>query len=394
MFSQRFAWTLENNALAQVLSERRAAGAPVVDLTESNPARAGFAWAPGVLGAAVASVENCHYEPDPRGLPVARRAVADYYHGHGVAVAPEQIHLAASTSEGYGWLLKLLTDPGDNVLVPAPSYPLLQFLTALECVSVATYPLFHDAASGGWQVDVRALEAAVTPRTRAIFCVTPNNPTGSVFSGAEREALRCVARRHGLALVADEVFLDFGAGGRPVASWADEAEAPLFVLSGLSKVALLPQLKLGWVVTAGPPEWRSGALARLDFVADTYLSVNAPVQNAAAGLLARAPALRAALLRRIEANEAALRAWCAASPHGVRALARQAGWYALVALPRGVDEERLALDLARRDGVGVHPGYFYDIPAGMGPHWVVSLIVREAELAVALQALDAALRRH
>ncbi|MDR2430209.1 MAG: pyridoxal phosphate-dependent aminotransferase [Puniceicoccales bacterium] len=394
MFTQRFVWTLENNALAQALSERRAAGAPVIDLTESNPARVGFAWEPEVLGAMMASASNCHHEADPRGLPLARRAVADYYRGHGVAVAPEQIHLAASTSEGYGWLLKLLTDPGDNVLVPVPSYPLLGFLAALECVSVVPYPLSHDGAGGGWHVDVRALEDAVTPRTRAIFCVTPNNPTGSVLSAADREALRCVALRHGLALVVDEVFLDFGADGRPVASWAGETRAPLFVLSGLSKVALLPQLKLGWVVTAGPPQWRGDALARLDFVADTYLSVNAPVQNAAAALLGRAPVLRAALLRRIGANELALRAWCAAGGHGVRVPARQAGWHALVALPRGVDEERLALDLARRDGVGVHPGYFYDIPGCMGPHCVVSLIVREAELAVALRALDAALRRH
>jgi aspartate/methionine/tyrosine aminotransferase len=392
LFSRRFTWNLENNAHAQALAERRAAELPVLDLTESNPARAGFAWAPDKLAAALAHSENTTYHPDPRGLPQARRAVADYYRAHGTAVPPEHIHLTASTSEAYGWVLKLLTNPGDTVLTPAPSYPLFQFLAAMECVSANPYPLVF--SDGHWRVDAAALEAAVTPQTRAIFCVSPNNPTGSAAGDADREVLRSVARRHGLALVVDEVFLDFGADGAAMPTWAGEAEVPLFVLSGLSKVSLLPQLKLGWMVTAGPQAWRTEALARLDFIADTYLSVNTPVQLAAAELIREAAPLRDALNRRVSANEQTLRTWCSASGHGLRLLPREAGWYSLVELPRGVQEEAMALDLARRDGVSVHPGYFYDIPSGESPHWVLSLITPEATLAAALPALEQALRRH
>ncbi|MDR2844980.1 MAG: pyridoxal phosphate-dependent aminotransferase [Puniceicoccales bacterium] len=398
-FTRRFTWNIENNALSQALAARRASGLPVLDLTESNPTRAGFAWAPDALAQALTAPANTAYEPEPRGLAATRQHVADYYRERGAAVSPEQIHLTASTSEGYGWVLKLLTNPGDAVLVPTPSYPLLQFLAALECVGTVPYPLAHD--NGRWLVDAAALEAAVTPATRAIFCVSPNNPTGSVLDGTDRAVLRDVARRHRLALVVDEVFLDFPNtgdatnGAAPVAStWAQEDSVPLFVLSGLSKVALLPQVKLGWLVTAGPAHWRAEALARLDFIADTYLSVGAPVQNAAAALFAQSGEARAALLRRVAANERTLRAWCAASAHGVRLLPREAGWYALVTLPRGVDEEAVALDLVRRDGVAVHPGYFYDMPERMGPHWVISLIAREADLAASVPSLEQALRRH
>jgi aspartate/methionine/tyrosine aminotransferase len=405
--SKRFTWNLENNALARALAERRAAGLPVLDLAESNPARAGFSWDAAELAAALSHPENSAYNPDPRGLPQARLAVADYYREHGAVVPPERIHLSASTSEAYGWVLKLLTDPGDAVLTPAPSYPLLQFLAAMECVSANPYPLVF--ADGHWRVDAEALEAAVTPTTRAIFCVSPNNPTGTVADAADREVLRAVARRHGLALVVDEVFLDFGAGNAavpesgsgvsplynaPLPTWAEEAEVPLFVLSGLSKVSLLPQLKLGWLVTAGPETWRAAALERLDFIADTYLSVNTPVQYAAGAFISGALPLRDALNRRVAANERVLREWCATGEHGLRVLPREAGWTALVELPKGINEEALMLDLARRDGVSMHPGYFYDLPSGMAPHWVVSLITPEAVLAEALPRLAGGLRRH
>jgi aspartate/methionine/tyrosine aminotransferase len=391
-FSNRFIWNLENNALSRALDERRAVGLPVLDLAESNPARAGFSWDADALATALSCPGNTTYNPDPRGLPQARRAVADYYRERGSEIAPERIHLAASTSEAYGWVLKLLTNPGDAVLIPAPSYPLFQFLVAMECVAANSYPLVF--ADGRWRVDAAALEAAVTPQTRAIFCVSPNNPTGTVADAADREVLRSVARRHGLALVVDEVFLDFGADGGAVPTWAGETEVPLFVLSGLSKVSLLPQLKLGWLVTSGPEKWQAEALARLDFIADTYLSVNTPVQNAAGVLIAGALPLRGALNGRVAANERTLREWCAASAHGLRVLPREAGWTALVELPRGINEEALVLDLVRRDGVSMHPGYFYDFPEALSPHWVISLITPEAVLGAALPRLDEALRRH
>jgi len=381
---------IEENALTRAAGVRRAAGLPLLDLAQTNPTAAGFAWTADALTGALASPANRFYEPDPRGLLAAREAVAAHLAGHGAGVSPEFIHLCSSTSEACGWLLKLLAEPGAEVLVPAPSYPLLQVLADLECVSVRPYPLrFSD---GRWRVDAAALEAAVTPAARAIFCVAPNNPTGSVLDDADRAVLRVAALRHRLPLVVDEVFLDFGAAGGALRSWADEREAPLFALGGLSKTALLPQMKLAWCVTAGPPRWRRGTVARLDHIADAYLSASTPVQNAAGAFLAAAGGVRAPLVERVRRNDAALGAWCAAAPHRPRLLPREAGWMAMLELPRGVDEERAALALVRDTGVLLHPGYFYDTPPAP-PFWVVSQITPPATLDAALPALDEMLLR-
>lgn len=429
MFTSRFTWSLDDNPLSVALRARREAGATVIDLTAANPGKVGLAWDSENLAALYAHPDAVRYDPDPRGMRSARETVAAYYAGHGACVSPDSIHLSASTSEGYGWLIKLLTDPGDEILAPAPSYPLLEFLGAMECVSVKTYPLVLRADA--WRVDEAALGAAVTPRTRAILVVNPNNPTGSRIDDADRLALRRVALRHGLALIVDEVFLDFPASndcGPGIAdcrldsppsisqdeaarraaihypqpsmgltcvtpkTFADEREAPTFVLSGLSKIAALPQAKLGWIVTAGPAEFREEALHRLDYIADTYLSVNTPVQLAAPGLFAGAEALRKKIRARCDANDAVLRAWCDASGHGVVCEPREAGWYAVLRLPRGVGEELATLDLLRREGVYSHPGHFF----GYAPEearWVVSLLAPEEDLRLALPAFDAVLRR-
>jgi aspartate/methionine/tyrosine aminotransferase len=393
MFSKRFIWREDDNALTRATDARRAAGAPVADLTLSNPARAGFAWPPDALARALAAPENRLYNPDPKGLPAAREACAAYYRAHGAAISPAQIHLCASTSEGYSWALKLLTNPGDDVLVPAPSYPLLQFLAGMENVTTTPYPLRLDAATGLWRVDAAALARAVTPRTRLLFCVSPNNPTGTVTADADHAALLDIARRHRLAILADEVFLDFGANARALHSRAGCTEVPFLALGGMSKTALLPQVKLAWIATSGPPEWLANALKHLDLIADTYLSVNTPAQHAAHDFFNTGATLRAALTARVERNEAALRTWCSEAAHRPRLLRREAGWTAILALPRGVDEEAATLDLLKRGGALVHPGYFYDIAPDAGAHWVLSLITPEDSLAAALPRLEETLLR-
>lgn len=395
MFTDRFTWSLDENPLTAALRARREAGAAVLDLTAANPTRVGLAWAPDVLGAALAHPAGVAYDPDPCGMRSAREAVCGHYRdAHATAVAPEDLVLTASTSEGYGWLIKLLTNPGDTVLAPAPSYPLLEFLGAMECVRVATYPLV--ARAGGWRVDEAALDAAVTPRTRAILVVNPNNPTGSVPDAADRAALRRVALRHGVPLVADEVFLDYPAGdapaGAPPRTFADEVEAPVFVMSGFSKIAALPQVKLGWIAVAGASRFRREAMRRLEFVADTYLSVNTPVQLAAPAIFAGAEPLRARIRARCDANARRLADWCATSGHGVAPAPREAGWYACLRLPRGVGEEAATLDLIRREGVSVHPGHFFGFPPEEA-WWVLSLLTPEPVFTAALPALDRTLRR-
>lgn len=316
----------------------------------------------------------------------AREAVTEYYRhrGSGAAslrVSPERVLLTASTSEAYSFVLRLLCDPGDQVLVPSPSYPLFEFLAGLNDVQVVPYPLVYDH---GWQIDLHSLESAVTPRTRAVVVVNPNNPTGSFVRRQELQALNALCARQGLALVADEVFLDYAHDGRAHPSLAANRRALTFVLSGLSKIAALPQMKLGWAVVNGSEAEVRRAMARLEVIADTYLSVNTPVQLALPALLAQGRSMQAQIGRRIAANRRELQHQLASHPAS-RVLESEGGWYAVLRVPaRGSDEE-LALALLRRSGVFVHPGHFYGF-AGEG-HLVLSLIVPEAPFRKGLQRL-------
>ena len=363
MFSARTGWDLAANALAARLEAARAAGGLVADLAESNPARAGLRWPADLLAAALGGPGATDHAPDPRGALPARRAVAAYLRDRGHAVPEERIVLTASTSEAYGFLLKLLCDPGDDVLVPAPAYPLLDLLAGLEGVAVRRYPLRYD---GAWHVDLAALEEAVGPRTRAVLVISPSNPTGAVLSAEELRALdaRCAAR--GLALLSDEVFADAAPRGAPSALASERCLA--FHLSGLSKVCGLPQLKVGWLAAAGPDPLVRAALERLEVVADTYLSVSGPSQRALAALLPARETFLGSLRARLERNRAAL----AAHAEGAFDVLRSAGgWSAVLRIGETVDEEALCLELLE-DGVAVQPGFFFDFERS--GYLVVSLL--------------------
>ncbi len=357
-FSSRLHWDLRPNRLAALLEERRRAGTGVLDLTESNPTRAGLPYPAGEILAPLAGERALLYEPSPVGLASAREAVCAYYAARGQAVAPDRVVLTASTSEAYAYLFKLLADPGDEVLVPRPSYPLFEFLATLESVRVKTYPLVYHA---GWAIDLDALERAMTERTRAIVLVNPNNPTGSFVKRDELEGLVRMAGDHDCALISDEVFADYGFAPdeRRVATLAGVGEAPAFAMSGLSKIAGLPQMKLGWIVVAGPEGPRREAMARLELIADTYLSVATPVQWAAAALLEAGAAVRAAIARRTRDNLAFFRAAVEREP-AFRVLAVEGGWYAILQAPRTRTEEEWVLELLGARDVLVQPGFFYD----------------------------------
>ena len=353
-FSRRLQWRAPENALARAVEARRASGRELLDLTESNPTRAiGY---PPSLVEALADPRALAYAPSPRGLDEARAAVAGYYASRGLAVAAERVWLTASTSEAYAFLFKVLADPGDALLAPQPSYPLFDYLAALESVSLQPYRLRYD---GAWWLDADDLRRAVTPEARALLVVHPNNPTGSFIKCTEREALVALAVERGLALIVDEVFGDyaFADDGARTPSFVDEERALTFVLSGLSKVAGLPQLKLGWIVVAGPDDLRAEAEARLELVADTYLSVGAPVQHAAAKLLAAGAEVRQTVRQRTLANCKSLARAVAGS--AAELLAVEGGWYATLRVPRVRTEEEWALALVD-EGVLVQPGYFFD----------------------------------
>jgi len=360
MFSERTRWDLRPNRLAEVLAAKRAAGARLLDLTESNPTRAGLSGPPDLL-LPLARPEALRYEPAALGLPAARAAVAEDFARRGFPLDPDRVLLSASTSEAYAFLFKLLCDPGDEVLVPRPGYPLFEFLATLESVRVRAYPFAHD---GEWHLDLAALRSALGPRTRALVVVNPNNPTGAYLKREECDALLAICAERGVALVSDEVFADFALGDDPrrVASVARDGPALAFALGGLSKSCGLPQLKLAWTAVTGPEGLVRDALARLEVVADTYLSVSTPVQLAAPELLARREELQAPIRERVLSNLQALRA--AVGP-GCPAtiLPPEGGWSAVLRVPATLtEEERVTRMLEERD-VLVHPGYFFDFPA-------------------------------
>jgi aspartate/methionine/tyrosine aminotransferase len=376
MFSSRTRWDLTANRLAALAEARRAAGAPLIDLTLSNPTRAGIPY-PGGLLSSLSGSSFPRYEPSPFGLAAARDAVAADYRRRHAPVPPDRIVLTASSSEAYAFVFKLLCDPGDGVLVPRPSYPLFEYLAGLESVDVAHYPLHHD---GEWHVDLSALAAAVTPRTRAVVVVTPNNPTGSYVKRDEAARILEIAAAAGAAVVSDEVFADyaFGEDDRRPRSLAGGGPALTFCLGGLSKSCGLPQLKLGWMAVSGPDPAVQEALRRLEVVADTYLSVGTPVQQALPAILARLPELQAPIAARVKGNLGVLRGR-AAPPSPVTLLEPEGGWYATLRVPATVPEEERVARLLEEDGVLVHPGYFFDFPREA--YLVISLLPPPAEFA-------------
>ncbi len=381
-FSARTSWDVGESSYAAAVREARASGRRVYDLTLSNPTRCRFVYDAGLLGV-LGDLQALVYDPDPRGMKVAREAVAGYYTDHGADVTPTDMVLTTSTSESYSYLFRLLCDPGDEVLVAQPSYPLFDFLADLDDVRLRPYPLFYDH---GWWIDFAELERAITLRTRAVLVVHPNNPTGHWTSAAERELLEALCVRHGLALIVDEVFLDYPlreVAPAPRSFACGDHPALTFVLSGLSKICGLPQMKAAWIATRGPEKARTEALARLEIVADTFLSMNAPIQLAMPSWLGGRGAIQAEILGRARGNLATLERVAEQSPGLLQVLRVAAGWSAVVALPRCVGDADCAERLVRERGVLAHPGSFY----GMAERnrIVVSLIGPAEEFEAGIQ---------
>jgi alanine-synthesizing transaminase len=375
MFSQRTNWKLTLNALTQAIAEVRASGQEIVDLTISNPTQAGILPDAETVLAAFVNPEAMQYDPQPRGLLTAREAVCHYYRGAQEIfdLDPERIVLTTSTSEAYTYVFRLMCDAGDEILVPKPSYPLFEFLADLGDVKPVAYPLVYDH---GWQIDFDSLYKAATPRTRAVITVHPNNPTGSYARPDEMAALGEFCREYQVALVADEVFLDYAHDGATRTSFISNTLALTFTLSGISKISALPQMKLAWLAVSGPEDLVQPALARMEMIADTYLSLNAPVQLAAPVLLEQRRTVQPVLLDRLRVNLAALDHQISEHP-AVTRLQAEGGWNAVIRVPAVQNDEELAIDLVRKVGVIVHPGHFYDFAAD--GYLVVSLIVDPAD---------------
>ena len=375
MFSDRTNWKLTRNRLTEALEQVTASGVRMLDLTLSNPTRAGLSYDEPRILQALASPHAMDYDPHPKGLPGARASVADYYQTqHGIRhLDPERLILTTSTSEGYSFVFRLLCNPGDELLVPKPSYPLFEFLADLQDVKLVPYPLIYDH---GWHMDFPSLQKAVTTRTRGVVVVHPNNPTGSFVQGHEHEFLNQFCREHALALIADEVFLDYAHSRSPRLSFAANQEVLTFTLSGVSKISALPQMKVAWIVTSGPQAEVADAQARFEVIADTYLSMNAPIQWATPVLMEQRKEIQRQLLDRVLTNLAEFDRQLAAQRTCQR-LSVEGGWYAILRIPVTQTDEELAVDLLRRKSVLVHPGHFYDFPND--GYLILSLITPEEE---------------
>jgi len=357
-FSRRTAWDLAENDLTVAVRAHRAAGRALLDLTVSNPTVCGFEYDAAELLAPLADPAALVYDPDPLGKLSAREAVSRYYEDLGADVRPGRLCLTTSTSEAYSFLFRLLCDPGDEVLVARPSYPLFEFIARLDDVQLREYPLFYDEHS--WSIDLHALEESINPRTRAVVLVHPNNPTGHFTSQAEREALERLCAAHDLALIVDEVFLDYALEPPAAPSFTTGEPACLtFVLSGISKLCALPQMKASWLAACGPGERVRAAMARMEVIADTFLSMNAPIQHALPGWLGARQGIQSQIRTRMVANLQMLDDRLAGT--AVRRLALQAGWTVILQVPRlGADLALAALE----QGVLVQPGSFYGLPEG------------------------------
>jgi alanine-synthesizing transaminase len=374
MFSRRTNWKLALNPFTEAQHELGAAGQQILDLTISNPTRAEVHYDSEVILQALMNPKAIEYDPQPRGMLSARQAVAEYYRKQQdeFDIAPESIILTTSTSEGYSFIFRLLCNPEDEILVPQPSYPLFEFLADLEDVKLVPYALVYDH---GWQIDFPSLYQGVNHRTRAVVIVHPNNPTGSFVSGRERSELNHFCGEYDLSLIVDEVFLTYALDGASRPTFAANQDVLTFTLSGLSKICGLPQMKLAWLITSGPAERTAPALDRLEVIADTYLSMNAPIQLAAPVMLEQRRNIQPLLLDRVRTNLEQLD-HALALDHTWQRLAMEGGWYAVLRVPVTQSDEELAIDLLRKTGVLVHPGHFYEFPSD--GFLVVSLITPPA----------------
>jgi aspartate/methionine/tyrosine aminotransferase len=388
MFSSRTNWPLTLNRLTQTLNELRSSGVPLFDLTASNPTQCGFRYDSAAILSAFQNPTSLVYDPQPKGMLAARCEVARYYlDDHHTVVDPESLLLTTSTSEAYSYVFRLLCNPGEELLLPKPSYPLFEFLAALQDVRLVPYSLEY---AQGWFIDFRSLERAITPRTRAILLVHPNNPTGSHVSPEELAHLNVLCRKNNLALIVDEVFLDFAFRGPARKTLAANSEALTFTLSGLSKICALPQMKIAWLAVTGPDPFVRSALDRLEIIADTYLSLSAAAQAVLPTLLAQRNSLRKQLLDRIGENRAYLESLLRANPLA-ELLHAEAGWYAVLRLRQApASDEDFAIHLLRDHHVLLHPGHFYDFPSN--GFLVLSLITPTAVFQDGLGHLLTALR--
>ena len=387
-YSKRLSWETTPNRIAESAAEKKRLGVPLLDLTVSNPTEVISDYPHDLIRQAYGVVRDFTYRPDPLGSKTARQAIAAYYRQRSIEFSPERLVLTASTSEAYTLLFKLLCDPGDEVLAPIPSYPLFEYLAAMECIGIAPYRLAYD---GSWFIDFEHLRKQISARSKAIVVVNPNNPTGSFLKASELAELLALAEERNLPIISDEVFMDFSLRGSTaqVNTLIGANSVLSFSLNGLSKTAGMPQMKLGWIAINGPEREAYQARERLELLTDNFLSVATPVQEAAPELLEIGSVIQKSLTAQIVQNFRGLSRLTGSPAH---ALYTEGGWSAILQVPRTQPEESLVLQLLQEQNVLVQPGYFFDMPSEA--YVIVSLITPPGEFTEGIERLKELLIQH
>ena len=378
-FAKRTNWQLAENDISTSLKCLKQKE-KVIDLSESNPTRCGFKY-DNIISRALSNKKNYLYEPNPKGLHQAREVVARYYREKGIIVSPDDIFLTSSTSEGYSFLFRLLLNPGEGIFLPQPSHPLFQFLCDINDVESKFYQLAYE---DNWRIDFNSIENNLSGNTRAIVLVNPNNPTGSFVKESELASLNNVCQKKNMAIICDEVFFDYGFDKNDKKpSLASNRESLTFVLSGISKILALPQMKLSWIVVSGPKELKDEAIKRLEVITDTYLSVNSATQNALAHWFKVKNSIQKQIMQRVLKNYELAKKEMNSEIGDLFNV--EGGWYVILKIKKEANEEALCLELLEKEKVFVHPGYFFDF--NHGSHLVISLLPEPKDFSLGIQRI-------
>jgi alanine-synthesizing transaminase len=360
MLSRRFNYNIEDNKISKLLKQKKSAGIEVLDLTESNPTKVFLEYDVTGILKSISHPDSMKYNPDPKGIQTAREAISLYYKDKNVEINEDDIFLTSGTSEAYSFVLKLLTDPSDEILIPRPGYPLFSFIAEMESVEIQYYDLNY-SNDGFWKIDFDSLKSCLTNKSKAIICINPNNPTGNYIKKDELNELISICRTYNLALICDEVFMDYEieVDKKDIFSFSGKKDVLTFTLNGLSKICALPQLKLSWIVVNGPQKERDEAKAKLEIITDTYLSVGTPIQLALRSLLEGKEIIQMKIRNRIIRNYNFLKEELL-NRNNVELLNTEGGWYSILKVKSDIDEEYLTHSLLKEKDVYVHPGYFFD----------------------------------
>jgi alanine-synthesizing transaminase len=376
-FSNRFSFQDGENEFAEILSEYKSQNVFYIDLTTSNPTQAGFQYPSEAIRHSFQTADLITYLPDPQGDKKARDTIREYYKSKGIEIESEDLFLVSSSSEAYSYLFKLFCDAGDSILIPAPGYPLFEFLSVMEGLRTISY---YTKKENLWKLQISDLEPTNLARSKLLLIVSPNNPTGSIFTAADFESIKELLINYNIPLIIDEVFSDYVYDGE-VHSTLIDTETPVITVNGLSKILGMPGMKLSWILLSGPAPWKRKTKEFLELISDTYLSVNTPVQNVLSDLIQWRTMIQTQILKRIQRNRTILKQIFSELDLSKKILCDlpKAGWYCILESKAFFPEETFSLRLLKDKQVYIHTGEMFGFPEVENSGRIILSLLTETE---------------